>query len=1010
MGTRNKTLLLSIFVLSGFAGLVYQSIWSQYLGNFLGHAAYAQALVLAIFMGGMAIGAIWIARVGEGWRNLIRSYAYVEAMIGLLGLLFHVIFIGVTNFGYEKLIPMLGSGGLTELARWGMSSVLILPQTILLGMTFPLMSGGLIRRYPHQDGRALGGLYFTNSAGAAVGALVATFVLLPQVGLPGAVVTAGFLNLVVAALAFWIARAPEPLSQISRARQDNSSGQSSHEHSQFLRIVLISTAISGAVSFAYEIIWIRMLSLAVGSTLHAFELMLASFIGGIALGGLWVRKHADRAREPISMVGWMQIAMGVAALLSLAVYANAFRWVGWLLTALSLTDGGYAMYTLGTAVVAMAIMLPAAFFAGTTLPLFTVALLRNGHGERAIGQVYGWNTIGTIAGVFVTMHWLIPMIGLKLALVAAALVDMLVGLFLLRLRAQHRRDFWRLGAAAAAVLVCIWMSVVHVPLDPAKLASGVFRLGTPELDSKTASVVYYRDGKTASVSVTNYSKEKIISIATNGKADAAIRMVDNLPPIGDEKTMALLAGLPLGLHMNPEFIGVIGFGSGMTTHTLLGDARVKRVDTIEIEPAMIGGARAFGSRVDRAFKDKRSNIIIDDAKSYFSSQASKYDIIISEPSNPWISGVGGLFAREFYDFVPRHLNDNGLFVQWLQLYEIDDQLVASIINGLTPAFSDYSAWLANSGDMIIVATPKGRLPAFNADHILNGVLSGEFARLGISNAAHVDVRRVATGPLLRGYGALYKTKENSYYYPLLSLEAPRTRFRKIMANTFPMLAGDTLMLEALDIREPLKASVITSSYDDWEIEQATRLARVNGEFLRGKPIIPAQLKGLDSPIEPAMLLMDVGHRICRNPSDESLEQILAVQLNKIAYITLSLLDKDLQQGVLIDPQWMPCDPAVVSSDAKRAFDFLAAQARRDWTASRQLGEDWIKNPPKGNWRQLDQLALSAVLIDLAREKKWAELLNAEEKLGKSIQPTGAHMVARMLLHGMADYEQKIKQP
>ena len=321
-----RTGLFAIFVLSGFAGLIYQSIWSHYLGLFLGHAAYAQALVLAIFMGGMAIGAAWIARAGQRWRNLIRGYAIIEAVIGVLGLLFHTLFTSVAAFSYDTLIPALGEPWTVNLARWLIAAALILPQTILLGMTFPLMSGGLIRRYSGSDGHTLGGLYFTNSIGAAIGALVAVFVLLPSIGLPGAMKVAGVLNFVVAGLAWWLAREPEP-----EAPHRDTSGESDFQKlakNPLLRVVLFSTALSGAASFAYEIIWIRMLSMAVGSTMHAFELMLASFIAGIALGGLWVRKHADNTDFPLRLAGWMQVFMGVAALGSLAVYANTFAWVG----------------------------------------------------------------------------------------------------------------------------------------------------------------------------------------------------------------------------------------------------------------------------------------------------------------------------------------------------------------------------------------------------------------------------------------------------------------------------------------------------------------------------------------------------------------------------------------------------------------------------------------------------------------------------------------------------------
>jgi spermidine synthase len=230
--------LLLVFVLSGFAGLIYQSIWSHYLGLFLGHAAYAQALVLAIFMGGMALGAALVARAGLKWRNLIRTYAVIEAIIGLLALAFHSIFTTAIGISYDTLIPALGEPWLIGIYKWVLAALLILPQTILLGMTFPLMSGGIIRRFAGRDGSVLGGLYFTNSIGAAIGVLVAAFILLPSLGLKGAMVVAGVLNIVVAILAWWlgqgteVARAEEPISATQRAPE---------ARSRLLRTVLIAT-------------------------------------------------------------------------------------------------------------------------------------------------------------------------------------------------------------------------------------------------------------------------------------------------------------------------------------------------------------------------------------------------------------------------------------------------------------------------------------------------------------------------------------------------------------------------------------------------------------------------------------------------------------------------------------------------------------------------------------------------------------------------------------------------
>src|SRR5262245_52842001 len=170
-------LLFAVFTLSGFAGLIYESIWSHYLRLFLGHSGYAQTLVLAIFMGGMALGAALAARRSPRWRNLLAGYAAVEAAIGLVALAFHETFIVVTEAAFDRILPALGAPLAAGAVKWALGAALILPQSVLLGMTFPLMSGGLIRRYPATPGAALAMLYFTNSLGAGLGVLVAGFVM-----------------------------------------------------------------------------------------------------------------------------------------------------------------------------------------------------------------------------------------------------------------------------------------------------------------------------------------------------------------------------------------------------------------------------------------------------------------------------------------------------------------------------------------------------------------------------------------------------------------------------------------------------------------------------------------------------------------------------------------------------------------------------------------------------------------------------------------------------------------
>src|SRR2546427_9698907 len=211
-----------LFTISGFAGLVYESIWSHYLKLFLGHAAYAQTLVLALFMGGMAIGSWLCSRRSARWKNLLRGYALAEGMTGLLALAFHPVFVASTEAAYESILPALGGDVPAVLFKWTLAGLMILPQSVLLGITFPFMSAGLIRRYPAAPGESLAMLYFTNSLGAAVGVLASGFFMIEALGLPGTVQSAGALNIALAAAVWLLARGTEdPVRARSGAGRDS---------------------------------------------------------------------------------------------------------------------------------------------------------------------------------------------------------------------------------------------------------------------------------------------------------------------------------------------------------------------------------------------------------------------------------------------------------------------------------------------------------------------------------------------------------------------------------------------------------------------------------------------------------------------------------------------------------------------------------------------------------------------------------------------------------------------
>jgi predicted membrane-bound spermidine synthase len=323
MQQRGPRLFFIIFTASGFAGLIYESIWTHYLKLFLGHAAYAQALVLAVFMGGMAIGSLFCSKYSERLGNLLIGYAVVEVIIGICAVFFHPLYVQFIDFTYTTLMPELGSPLAVAIFKWTAASLLILPQSIMLGMTFPLMTAGLIRRIPQAPGSIVAMLYFTNSIGAAIGVLAAGFLFIGWVGLPGTLVIAGLINIIVAALV-WL---EDKKSRTYQSETPPTIGiaLSSTTPPVIYTVFLLIALLTGLSSFIYEIGWIRMLSLVLGSSTHAFELMLSAFIMGIAFGGLWIKRRIDSLDDPRRFLALVQVAMGILALGTLPIYGGTFN-------------------------------------------------------------------------------------------------------------------------------------------------------------------------------------------------------------------------------------------------------------------------------------------------------------------------------------------------------------------------------------------------------------------------------------------------------------------------------------------------------------------------------------------------------------------------------------------------------------------------------------------------------------------------------------------------------------
>ena len=832
-------LLVVLFVLSGAAGLFYEAVWSRYLSLFVGHGAYAQVITLAVFLGGLGIGALAVSRRSARLKDPLLAYGLVEGVIGVLGLVFHdAIYQPATRFAYDTLFPAIGSGPLLLVVKWGLAGALILPQSILLGATFPLMTAGALRRSPDRPGRLLSVLYFANSLGAAAGVLIAGFWLYAAAGLPGTLLAAAILNFVVGIGAIVASRIwpPEPVaSDEAPPLTAHRSPLTAHRLplTGLTRLLIALAAGTAIASFIYEVAWIRMLSLVLGSSTHAFELMLSAFILGLALGALWIRRRADLLTNPLRTLVIVQLAMGALAMASLPLYLQSFDWTAAILSAVARTPPGYTAFTVARYGLCLAIMLPATFCAGMTLPLMTRMLLSAGAGERAIGTIYGANTLGSIAGAAFAGLVLLPALGLKGTVVFGASLDMLLGLVAAGGLALAGRPAPRLTLAGGALLAAsAGLALFALPWNQQLMASGVFRVGRVTLRTDR-EVVFHEDGRTASVHTTVYQATGARSIATNGKPDGSLsaawfQTCGSLTPrpfAGDDGTQALLALITLAHAPEAGLGAVIGHGTGMSSHLLLGSPRLRELVTIEIEPAMVRGAAQFYPANARVFDDPRSRVVYDDARAWFAASGRRFDLVLSEPSNPWVSGVSGLFTVEFYAQIERFLAPGAVFGQWLHTYEINDGLVIGVLAGLHEVFADYRVYLLNSADLLVVATAEGRLRRPEWDVFREPSIQEDLCRFAPAPGPALDrlaiLDREHLEPLfVRGI------RPNSDFFPALDLGAERARFLTERARGFaelgtslasyvePQGSGREALAEeatALDNAAPVRAVQLAAS-------------------------------------------------------------------------------------------------------------------------------------------------------------------------------------------------------
>ena len=690
--------IIACFVLSGFAALLYQTAWLRQFSLVFGTSELAVATVLAAYMGGLAIGAAVAGRYAYRVRRPILIYALLEAGIALSALSVPLLLAGAraiyaSTLGDQPTPPdaaMIGQPVFYLLVAF---VVLALP-TGFMGATLPLLTRYAVRT--NQDvGPRVALLYATNTAGAVFGTIVAAFILLPALGLIGTVWVGVALNGLIFAIAALLAKSAPPTNlDDSTSTARNPAGfyrscisplfDSTSRIRDRLTVVfrtqpswiLPLMLVSGATAFIYEVLWSRMLTHVIGGSIYAFATMLGAFLTGIALGGglsSRLAKQRDRAAIAFTLT---QVAI---ALLSMGVYT----WMGPLIP----TD--LAPYRL--VIYAMLVMLPATIFIGATFPL-AVRILVTDEKRASTGtaRIYSWNTLGAIVGAIAAGFFLVPKLGFEGSIKFAVLINLSLALWAALFVARPKRSF--VTAIAAGLLATLF---AYNPSRPQAVVSSTGYLLADLVDSRE---IFYRVGRSASVML--IEQGGYYHLRTNGLPEASIAAKGSPPARDPEKWLTALA---VTARPDTQNMLVIGFGGGVALEGI--PASVNQIDVIELEPEVINANRSLaGMRNIDPLADPRIDVIINDARNALTLSTKRYDVIVSQPSHPWTAGASHLFTREFVANSKIHLNESGVFVQWMNSEFVDEPLLRTLAATLLAEFENIRLYQPRSQMLMFMAS------------------------------------------------------------------------------------------------------------------------------------------------------------------------------------------------------------------------------------------------------------------------------------------------------------------
>jgi predicted membrane-bound spermidine synthase len=776
-------LILFLFFCSGATALIYEVLWSKYLAILLGSTIQAQTVVLAVFMGGLALGNKLFGSQADRTQKPLVIYGRIEIAIGLYAFFFPVIYGMADSLFVSAGSRLLDHTGWLLLLKGILSAGLMLGPTVLMGGTLPILSAWL-EKNTADAGRRSARFYSINSFGAVCGAGLAGFFLVEQFGMAMTMKLTAVVNVLIGLAAINLGKSesvPVPSSE-SKTEITKPTTEQPEMPSNIFRWGCVLVALTGGISMGLEILASRCLALIFGASLQVFAIVLMAFILGISFGSAVI--SSPRCRNWPKELTTIVLLLGAAVLIGLVVFniENLAAIYLYAQSGLQRTAVGYCYHQILASVVSIVVLgLPAAAL-GSVLPLW-IRASEASHllGDR-VGRLVTWNTLGAVVGVLLTGFVLMPQIGLRGSFAVVALILAVAAIVMAKATCQS-------FAVKAGIVIAVLVALVAVGggQDWRDVFSiGIFRLSDEDINSKGGSLrsymagwrqnihlLFYEDAADATVSVERVfnsipdSDETVLRI--NGKPDASAG--DN-PAFSDAPTQILLAQLPLMSKPDSKDVFCFGMGSGVTAGSTLGYP-IEHLTIAENCEPVLRAVRLFDRWNGGVATNSRVRIRHEDARTVLKLDAKQYDVIISEPSNPWMVGVGSVFTREFYQLAASRLKPGGIMTQWFHMYEMDDETLNLVLRTFGTVFPNMEIWDVGDEDVVLLGSnqPWESSPGvYQRAFTLDGPRH-DLALIGLTTPEAILTRQFAsqrTAFAVAGPGPV-----QSDNHPLLEYAAPR---------------------------------------------------------------------------------------------------------------------------------------------------------------------------------------------------------------------------------------------